>query len=137
MARRTLVALLTLMVVVTPAHAQTEQVLLDTTLGVVPESTTTVCPVLPAGLLAVSLRTVGKAKPNPITFSFYGWRRANGEANTERSVTNDELIVSAPLKGGRYCITLRNDAIASPSAGLAEVTSLRQDVVIKVTLTPQ
>ena len=111
--------------------------MLDATLGVFPESTTQVCPVLAAGLLTVTLRAVGKAKPKPVRFAFHGWRPTDVAAEMEWRVTNDERTESTTLRGGHYCITLRNDAIPQPTASLAELGSFRQDIAIRVTLTPQ
>jgi hypothetical protein len=111
MAGRLLVALLALVLVVMPAHAQTAQtgrVLLDMTIQVVPDVPSGHCLSVEAGRFIVEARLTGTNRW-PVRFIFAP--ALNVPPNLEMRVTSPEPASgAAQVEAGVYCYALTNDA---------------------------
>lgn len=117
-----------------PAPA-VERVLLDMTLSIVPESPTTLCPVLEPGRLTVTVRAVGPNQPRPVALELYSVRNVDPGAAMASTVKLAESATTAPIQGGSYCLSLTNTVPTSPDASINDLSGLAQDVAIKVALT--
>jgi hypothetical protein len=137
--RRSLLAALTaFMMLAWPASAEEEHVLLDMTLMALPQAPTRFCSPLGTGTLSVTVRAVGDGEPRPVTFDLYSVRNVDPDANLTTDIGLAEATHTTQVKGdGEYCLSVTNNAPTSgPSASIAELSGLRQDVDVRITLTP-
>ena len=120
MAKRTLLALLTLALIATPAQAQTGKVLLDMVVQVLPGSPSGHCLYVDAGRFFVEARLTGEAR-QPGRFSL-------GPSSQEPSTLNLRVSTPDPSNGtvqvaaGVYCYTLTSEP-APDRGGASDDTS--------------
>jgi hypothetical protein len=109
MARQTLLALLLLVLAVTPARAQTGKVLLDMTIQTLPGIPSGHCLHVDAGRFLVEGRLLGDNR-GPVRF-FLG-PALNVPANLDLQFsTSDPSSSSTDVEGGVYCYALVNVAV--------------------------
>ena len=109
MARRTLVALLALLLAVTPAHAQTGKVLLDMTIQTLPGIPSGHCLYVDAGRFWVEAHLLGEHRW-PVRFFLSP--ALNVPASLDLRVSTPDLAsASAAVEGGVYCYALVNEAV--------------------------
>jgi hypothetical protein len=110
MARRTLVALLTLVLLVAPAHAQTGKVLLDMTILTLPGVPSGHCLYLDAGRVVVEANLAGE---NRWPVRFILGPTPDAPPSLELQVRTPETVTnSAEVQAGVYCYIIVNGAIA-------------------------
>jgi hypothetical protein len=127
--KRALIALLALLLVATPAHAQSGKILLDMTIQTAPDVPSGHCLPASAGRLIVEARLTGEAK-SPVRFSL--GPAASDSGILDLQVTTLEPVSSiAPVQEGVYCYTLINEATAK---GQAAPDQTPQDQLIVVRL---
>ena len=131
MARRTLVALLTLVLAVTPAHAQTGKVLLDMTIQALPGIPSGHCLYVDTGRFLVEGRLLGE---NRWPVSFFLGPALNVPASLDLQFsTPTQSSGWANIEGGIYCYTLINEAVV-PEGQSAPDQASQADQLIAVRL---
>jgi hypothetical protein len=127
MARRLLVALLALVLVVMPAHAQTGRVLLDMTIQVLPDIPSGHCLSVEAGRFIVEAHLTGTNRW-PVRFIFAP--ALNVPPSLELRVTSPEPASgTAQVEAGVYCYTLTNDARTPAGDNAADQESPSEQLV--------
>jgi len=127
MARRTLVALLTLVLTAAPAHAQTGQVLLDMTIQTLPGIPSGHCLYIEAGRFLVDARLTGDTQ-QPVRFSL--GPAANVPASLDlRITTPSPTNAIAPVEAGIYCYMLTSDALVPENENVSDSETQRAQLV--------
>ncbi len=127
MAGRTLLALLTLLRAVAPAHAQTGKVLLDMTIAALPGVPSGHCLYADAGRFLVEARLLGE---NPWPVRFFLGPALNVPANLDlRFSTTDPSSGVASIESGVYCYALLSEATAEADQGAPEQASHAQQPI--------
>ncbi len=134
MARRMLVALLTLLLVATPAHAQPGKVLLDMTIQAVPGIPTGHCLATSAGRLLVEAHLTDEAS-TPVRFSL--GPAENVPAILDLQVRDLEPVNgTAPVQAGVYCYMLINEAATAAGDAPEQVSAPGQLIVVRLIWLP-
>jgi hypothetical protein len=110
MARRTLVALLTLVLIVTPAHAQSGKVLLDMTIQTLPGVPSGHCLYVDGGRILVEARLAGENRW-PVRF-ILGPPTDTAPSLDLQIRTAEQVNGTAAVQAGVACYTIVNGAIA-------------------------
>ena len=132
MARRTLVALLALFLVITPAHAQTGKVLLDMTIQAAPGIPSGHCLYVDAGRFLAEGRLLGD---NRWPARFFLGPALNVPANLDLQFsTPDQFSGAAHVEAGVYCYAVLNEAMV-PGGQSAPDQASQADQLIAVRLT--
>jgi hypothetical protein len=135
MARQTLLALLMLVLAVTPARAQTGKVLLDMTIQTLPGIPSGHCLHVDDGRFLVEGRLLGD---NPWPVRFFLGPALNVPANLElRFSTPDRSSSSTNIEGGVYCYALVNEAVVpGDQSGSDQAPHWEQPIALRLIWLP-
>ena len=135
MARQMLAALLTVVLLTTPAHAQTGRVLLDMTIQALPGSPSGHCLYVDAGRFVVEGHLVGNNHP-PARFTLSP--DLSVPANLDLRITTATTATSSvQVEAGIYCYMLANEAPETAGDNEADQTSpLDQLVALRLIWLP-
>jgi hypothetical protein len=137
MRRSMLAALLATMLLIRPAEAQTERVLIDATFRAIPPADDAPCMAIEAGTLTVQVVNKDEHQVRATTFRMFGYRGMDPGASVELPVTRQGNSVTVPLVGALYGWSIDVDAPVRPDDGMATRTNYTQLVGLRMTLTPQ
>ncbi len=135
MARQILATLLAVVLLTTPAHAQTGRVLLDMTIQAVPGSPSGHCLYVDAGRFVVEGHLVGN-NHSPARFTL--GPAMNVPANLDLRITTATTASSSvQVEAGVYCYVLANEAPEPAGDNVTDQTSpLEQLVAVRLIWLP-
>jgi hypothetical protein len=132
--KRTLVALLALLLIATPAHAQTGKLLLDMTIQTAPGIPSGHCLPASAGRLIVEARLTGETRAS-VRFSL--GPAADASRILDLQVKTVEPVTgTAPVQDGVYCYTLVNEAMAGGQDAPGQASPQDQPIVVRLIWLP-